>query len=77
MRRSKFSRPRVTHWIGAISRCWSAFSRSRSIFPEWRKLLGVGTTVAAGSLAFFGVAYALRVAELHDIMMLVQRRLRR
>jgi hypothetical protein len=37
----------------------------------------VGTTVAAGSLAFFGVAYALRVAELHDIVVFVQRRLRR
>ncbi len=64
--------------LGAV--CWLGvhwFFGAGIPRSEWRKLVGVGTTVAAGSLAFFGAAYALRVAELHDIVVLVQRRLKR
>ena len=44
---------------------------------EWWKLVGVLTTVAAGALAFFGAAYLLRVAELHDLVEVVQRKVAR
>jgi len=37
----------------------------------------VSVTVAAGAGVFFAVAYALRVAELHDIVVVVQQKLRR
>ncbi|MEP6937697.1 MAG: murein biosynthesis integral membrane protein MurJ [Chthoniobacterales bacterium] len=43
----------------------------------WQKLLAVSVTIGAGAAAFFGVAYLLRVAEVHDVKVLVQRRLRR
>ena len=58
--------------LGAV--CWFGvhwFFGAGIPQSEWRKLVGVGTTVAAGSVAFFGAAYALRVAELHDIVVLV------
>jgi putative peptidoglycan lipid II flippase len=64
--------------LGAV--CWFGvhwFFGAGIPRSEWRKLVGVVTTVAAGSVAFFGAAYVLRVAELHDIVVLVQRKLRR
>ncbi|MFL6569802.1 MAG: hypothetical protein ACJ8LI_11580, partial [Chthoniobacterales bacterium] len=44
---------------------------------EVRKLVGVITTVAAGGVAFFATAYALRVAELQDLVTVVRRKIRR
>jgi hypothetical protein len=41
------------------------------------RLLGVTVTIAAGAAAFFGASYLLRVAELHDLLAVVQRKLRR
>lgn len=40
----------------------------------WRQLIGVGVTISAGGAAFFGAAYLLRVAELHDIVVLLRGR---
>jgi putative peptidoglycan lipid II flippase len=62
----------VVCWLGVHWFFAAGIPRS-----EWRKLVGVGTTVAAGSLVFFVAAYALRVAELHDIVVLFQRKLKR
>ncbi|MFL6540555.1 MAG: murein biosynthesis integral membrane protein MurJ, partial [Chthoniobacterales bacterium] len=42
-----------------------------------QKIVGVMTTVAAGGLAFFAAAYALRVAELQDLVQVVRRRIAR
>ncbi|HMJ06850.1 MAG TPA: murein biosynthesis integral membrane protein MurJ [Chthoniobacterales bacterium] len=44
---------------------------------EWWKLVGVLVTVTAGGLAFFLVAYSLRVAELHDLVDVVKRKVAR
>ena len=57
--------------LGAI--CWFGvdwFFGAGIPRSEYRKLVGVGVTVLAGGAAFFGAAYALRVAELHDIVVL-------
>ena len=40
----------------------------------WQKLFGVALTIAIGGGAFFGAAYLLRVAEVHDVVTLVRRR---
>jgi putative peptidoglycan lipid II flippase len=42
----------------------------------WR-FIGVFSTIAAGGLVFFATAFLLRVAELRDLVTIVQRRLRR
>ncbi len=60
--------------------CWFGtdfFFPPGSSFRLGWKLLGVSVTVAAGAGVFFAVAYALRVAELHDIVVVAQRKLRR
>ena len=60
--------------------CWAAvtfYLGSGSHLPEWEKLIGVFATVAVGAGAFFGTAYLLRVAELHDIVAVVKRKVRR
>jgi len=44
--------------------------------PTFWKLVGVGTTIGVAAVIFFGVAYLLRVAELRDTVLLVQRRFR-
>jgi hypothetical protein len=43
----------------------------------WRKAIGLLLTIAVGSGAFFGTAYLLRVAEVHDVVDLVRRRFSR
>ena len=43
--------------------------------PIWANLLVMLITIAAGAGIFFGVAYLLRVAEVHDVVDLVRRRL--
>ena len=64
--------------LGAV--CWSgrAFFFSANVhqtFPH--ELAGVSATVIAGTCVFFGAAYLLRVAELHDIVQVVRRKLGR
>jgi putative peptidoglycan lipid II flippase len=43
----------------------------------WNHLVGVGSTIAVGGAVFFTAAYLLRVAELHDVVEQVRKRLRR
>ncbi|MGI8819679.1 MAG: murein biosynthesis integral membrane protein MurJ [Chthoniobacterales bacterium] len=43
----------------------------------WWKFTGVGSTVAVGGAVFFLVAYLLRVAELHDMAVVVRKKLGR
>lgn len=59
-------------WLG--TRLFFATGAAQTL---WRQLLGVGVTVAAGTGVFFGAAYALRVAELHDIVVVLRRKLAR
>jgi putative peptidoglycan lipid II flippase len=60
--------------------CWAAvafYLGSGSHLGNWPKLFGVMATVLIGATAFFSCAYVLRVAELRDVVALVQRRVRR
>lgn len=41
----------------------------------WQKAAELLVTIALGAAAFFGAAYALRVAEVHDVVALVRKRL--
>jgi len=43
---------------------------------EWKLALDVVITIAAGVGAFFGTAYFLRIAEVHDVVTLVGRKFR-
>lgn len=52
------------------------FFRSLQELRLWQKAIEVGLTVAVGSATFFGAAYLLRIAEVHDVVQLVRRRLR-
>ncbi len=64
--------------LGAV--CWlgvQMFFANGIPHAEWRRLVGVGSTVIAGGAVFFGAAYALRVAELHDLVEVVRRKLDR
>ncbi len=64
--------------LGAI--CWlGRHWFFASDFPQTtvHRVFGVGTTVIVGSAVFFGTAYLLRVAELHDLVEVVQRKLKR
>lgn len=59
--------------------CWLAqhfifFSQTGG---AWRKLFGLTLTIAVGGATFFGAAYLLHVAEVRDVVALVQGRLRR
>ncbi|MDQ6859919.1 MAG: murein biosynthesis integral membrane protein MurJ [Verrucomicrobiota bacterium] len=44
---------------------------------EVHRIIGVGSIVIVGGAAFFAVAYLLRVAELRDLVTVVQRKVRR
>lgn len=60
--------------------CW-LFSRTffapGNHISEWKKILEVTAAVATGTVVFFGSAFALRVAELDDVVQLVRRKLGR
>lgn len=64
--------------LGAV--CWwgvQLFFGAGIPDSEWHKLLGVLVTMGVGMAVFFGAAYVLKVAELHDIVEVVQRKLGR
>jgi putative peptidoglycan lipid II flippase len=60
--------------------CWAAH---HFFFPrptrggELRLISELLLTIATGAAAFFGMAYALRVAEVHDVVVLLRRKLGR
>jgi len=45
--------------------------------PEWKKILEVMMTIAVAAAAFFAAAYALRVAEISDLVELIRGRFAR
>jgi hypothetical protein len=55
---------------------WMFFQSLQSL-RIWQKVIEVTVTVAVGSAAFFGTAYLLGIAEVHDVVELFRRRLRR
>jgi putative peptidoglycan lipid II flippase len=59
--------------------CWLAFVFFFSTHVHaagWQNAIMMLITVACGAGTFFGAAYLLRVAEVHDVVELVRRRLR-
>jgi putative peptidoglycan lipid II flippase len=57
--------------------CWFAnqyFFLSVPDLPEWKKIVELAVTIAVASTTFFGAAYLLRVAEVHDVVELVRRK---
>ena len=60
--------------------CWMAnrlFFSGELRVSEWKKIGEVGITIAVGTVVFFAAAFALRVAELDDVVQLVRRQLGR
>jgi peptidoglycan biosynthesis protein MviN/MurJ (putative lipid II flippase) len=65
---------------GLAAICWFASAFFFSAHPHlaaWKNFLTLMITIAGGAGAFFGAAYLRRVAEVHDVVELVRRRLRR
>src|SRR5438445_7605173 len=65
---------------GLAAICWFASAFFFSVHPHvavWKNFLALMVTIAAGAGAFFGAAYLLRVAEVHDVVELVRRRFAR
>lgn len=59
--------------------CWLAFTfffSTHAHAPAWQNAIAMLITVAFGAGTFFSAAYLLRVAEVHDLVELIQRRLR-
>src|SRR6266513_2454991 len=57
--------------------CWLASKFFFSVHPHlavWKNFLALMITIASGAGAFFGAAYLLRVAEVHDVVDLVRRK---
>lgn len=52
---------------------WQFFS-ALSTLRIWQKAIEIGITVAVAVTAFFGAAYVLRIAEVHDVVELLRRR---
>ena len=55
---------------------WAFFFSTHAHFPVWQNAFAILLTVAFGAGAFFGAAYMLRVAEVHDVVELLRRKLR-
>jgi len=65
---------------GLAAICWLASAFFFSAHPHlavWKNFLALMITISAGAGAFFGAAYLLHVAELHDVVDLVRRRFAR
>jgi peptidoglycan biosynthesis protein MviN/MurJ (putative lipid II flippase) len=55
---------------------WAFFFSTHPHAPIWENLLVMSITIGIGAGTFFGAAYMLRVAEVHDVVDLVRRKLR-
>jgi putative peptidoglycan lipid II flippase len=52
------------------------FFSSATAVSLWKLIAEVGATIGVGMLAFFGTAFLLRVAEIHDVVTMVRRKLK-
>ncbi len=62
--------------LGAV--CWAAqhfVFPDATRMPEWKRIVDVGGTIALGGGAFLATAYLLGIAELHEVVTLVRKRL--
>jgi len=63
--------------IGLAAICWLAltfFFARHPHAPDWQNLLVILITICSGAGIFFGGAYLLHVAEVHDVVDLVRRK---
>src|SRR2546430_8648670 len=63
--------------IGLAAICWLAstfFFSAQVHLSAWKNFLALMITIAVGAGAFFGAAYLLRVAEVHDVVELFRRK---
>jgi putative peptidoglycan lipid II flippase len=60
---------------GICGLAWAFFFSTHAHVPVWQNAIAILITVAFGAGTFFGAAYMLRVAEVHDVVELVRRRL--
>ena len=63
--------------IGLAAICWLAstfFFSAQVHLSGWKNFLALMITIAVGAGAFFGAAYLLRVAEVHDVVELFRRK---
>ncbi len=66
--------------IGLAAICWLASTFFFSVqvhLAAWKNFLALMITIAVGAGVFFGAAYVLGIAEVHDVVELVRRRFRR
>ena len=59
--------------------CFAAqrfFFLSATAVSQWKLIAELALTIGIGVMAFFGTAFLLRVAEVHDVVILVRRRLK-
>ncbi len=66
--------------IGLAAICWLASTFFFSVqvhHAAWKNFLALMITIAVGAGVFFGAAYVLGIAEVHDVVELVRRRFRR
>jgi putative peptidoglycan lipid II flippase len=61
---------------GICGLAWAFFFSTHAHVPVWQNAIAILTTVAVGATAFFSAAYVLRVAEVHDVVELLRRKLR-
>jgi putative peptidoglycan lipid II flippase len=61
---------------GICGLAWVFFFSTHAHVPVWQNAIAILITVAFGAGTFFGAAYMLRVAEVHDVVELLQRKLR-
>jgi len=63
--------------IGLAAICWLASTFFFSVHTHlagWKNFLALMVTIAVGAGTFFGAAYLLRVAEVHDVVDLLRRK---
>ncbi|MEP6604197.1 MAG: murein biosynthesis integral membrane protein MurJ [Spartobacteria bacterium] len=63
--------------LAAISWLALQFFFSSAAMSEWKKIVDLAITISVGSVAFFSVAFLLRVDEVRDVTGLIRRRLGR
>ena len=59
---------------GICGLAWAFFFSTHAHVPVWQNAIAILITVAFGAGMFFGAAYMLRVAEVHDVVELIKRR---
>ena len=51
------------------------FFSSATVVSQWKLIGEMGVTIGVGVVAFFGTAFLLRIAEVHDVVTIVRRKL--